>query len=281
MYLPNQSASLIQLTDEQFYSLSPAELTQRMDLILRTADVEMYGAEAADRMPRFLVQDFYESTMIQLMECTQQKESLLLAWEFLCQLSILNRLSGFANHLIYNNHYHEDLSWKSPTNHLRNAVINQSGIVLSRIAFERLMNLIYFVITGKSLDSGSPKKSKKREFFIYLNKADWTWRYFLYLQSIVQYFDDKHRTGEVHKKSKILRQIVRLNRPNDADQNKQFILTNLMHNLWLPLLEILNEKIPSTIYGEPSLLSLIEIIHRRDQAALNDFCIEQKWLVPS
>lgn len=279
MYLPNQSATLTQITDEQFDCLLPAELAQRMDLILQTADVELYGADVAATMPRPLVQDFYDSKIIQSIEGSQKKEALLLAWEFLCQLSIIGRMSGFANHLIYNNHYHEDLSWKSPTNHLRSAVINQSGIVLSRIAFERLMNLIYFVITRKSLDSGSSKKSKKKEFFIHLNKADWNWRYFLYLQSIVQYFDDKHRTGEVHKKSKILRQIIRLTRPNDAELNKQYILINLMQNLWHPLLEVLNEQIPTTIYGESSLQNFMDIMHRRDQEALTALCAEQKWYI--
>jgi hypothetical protein len=278
MFLVGRSVSLTQLDEEQLRALSPGELAQRMDLVLHTADEELYGADVAKNILRPSLQDFLASKLIESREHQIQKEALFLGWEFVCQMAIILRLSGFANHLIYNEKYHENLSWTSPTNHLRNAVIAQSEIVLSRAAFDRLMNLIYYVITNKSLEGGSAKKSKKAVFFRFLNDADWNWRYFLYIQTIVNSFDDKIRTGEVHKKSRILRQIVRLSRPDDSDLNRNFTVSNLMHNLWQPLLEILNGNSPSTVYGDPSLLRFLEILRNQDRQGLQIFAAEQSWM---
>lgn len=81
--------------------------------------------------------------------------------------------------------------------------LNQSIIGKSRVLWERLMNLVYFMETGKDLEG---KKSKKTAFFKFVDGCP-TWKFPSPYKEIIEEHDDSLRTPEFHKGS-VLRSIL-------------------------------------------------------------------------
>ncbi|KXX61077.1 hypothetical protein AZG88_34840 [Rhodococcus sp. LB1] len=83
---------------------------------------------------------------------------------------------------------------------------DQSLIGKMRVLWERLMNLIYYVETGKDIAA----RSKKKAFFRWLETETVAakWRYFQPYEQVIAQYDDKFRTPEFHKSSTLRREIL-------------------------------------------------------------------------
>lgn len=106
---------------------------------------------------------------------------------------------------LYNLLYEDELaklglSSMNPTPRLllRRLSFDQNLIGKSRILWERLMNLIYYLEEGKELDG----KSKKGKFFRWLREsADRKWLFMAPYEEVLVSYDQQFRTPEFHKGS--------------------------------------------------------------------------------
>lgn len=134
---------------------------------------------------------------------------------------------------IYNRLYHgpmnEDPSLKdSPRLLLVRLSLDQNLIGKSRILWERIMNLVFYLETGKDLDS---KKSKKTAFFN-LIEASSRWNWLAPYAAVLTKYDDAFRTPEFHKHS-VLRAVLMGSREVDSNDLLQLVnrATEILDNL--------------------------------------------------
>jgi hypothetical protein len=259
-FQPIQKISIAPLSEEQIIALSNRELCERMDEILDGIQKEwLPNAEQfisnLDPMAKLThtprIAHFMDTKSIQELNPEHQRESLILAFEFLAELQILERISGFSNHFIYNENYDFTKSWQSPLIQIRHAAIQQSTIILSRVAFEKFMNLVYY-IEEKDILAPGRKKSKLQEFLNHLvkkkNDRAIPLGYFAPLLSKVRAFDNSYRTGEVHKRSGTIRRLIRMQIPTNDIQN-QLELLNICLSVWRPLIDLLSHNHVNYVSG--------------------------------
>ena len=55
------------------------------------------------------------------------------------------------------------------------------------------------------------------------------------------HFDREHRTPEVHAASKLSKAVILMEQPSSENRNSGMELTNIMLNVWNPLIDILND----------------------------------------
>jgi len=107
---------------------------------------------------------------------------------------------GLYNHLIYNRGFSNNNIIDFPHIQLTKFSLDQNIILKSRILWERIMNFIYYLETGKKLENKvSGKKSKKKIFFDFVSETKWN--FLVEYKNHIDWFDDKLRTPEVHKSS--------------------------------------------------------------------------------
>ena len=152
---------------------------------------------------------------------------------------------GLYNHLIYNIGFDKSNIDEFPYIALRKLSLDQTLIIKSRILWERVMNFIYYLETGKDLDKiirGSKKKSKKTHFFDFIKSTKWS--YLEEYRNYIEWFDNKLRAPEVHKGS-TLRKNFQTGRA--APDRKTLGLINIVNNsIWTNLLEIIQGGEPSS-----------------------------------
>jgi len=80
-------------------------------------------------------------------------------------------------------------------------------------------------------------------------------------------FKSRLRTAEVHKWSSLT---VLLQRPSFEESNAVLKLTNILLSMWRPLLELLNDQIPSTTAGSDSGSKWLNAIMNNDIAVIQE-----------
>ena len=154
------------------------------------------------------------------------------------------------NSLVYVDGYDEKKLERNPYILLKRFSLDQSLISKSRILWERIMNLIYFLETGEILElKKSNKKSKRKIFFEFINQTP-KWHFIkLYDQTLLDY-DNNFRTPEFHKSS-VLRAELFDNRKNDT--NKMLGLVNIASNaLWENMIAIISGKKLNKVFYIPT-----------------------------
>lgn len=102
----------------------------------------------------------------------------------------------------YNQYLFADKPYTAPDIQLHMAALDQATIGMSRIFAERLMNLLYYLETGKELAG----KSKKGKFFRFARSSErWTW--LTAFEQLVDAFDSWFRTPEFHSGSMLRKRI--------------------------------------------------------------------------
>ena len=134
---------------------------------------------------------------------------------------------GLYNHLIYDEGFTQDNINDFPYVALRKLSLDQTIIMKSRILWERLMNFVYFLESGKTLEV--KKSSKKARFFEFI--PDTKWAYLGEYRDYIDWFDDKLRTPEIHKSSTLRKQFT-----TDATipGEKIMALTEIVMNAFWP-----------------------------------------------
>ena len=142
-----------------------------------------------------------------------------------------------TNHYIFGPKYNEDTTWKSPNVQIRNAALRQWGIVSSRISTECFMQLLHYLGKGERINA---KRSTFGSFKNWLLDAENPFSYFATHILKAFHYDRAHRTPEVHASSRLSKSIILMEKPNGEQGKSMLELTNIMLNVWNPLIEILN-----------------------------------------
>lgn len=112
----------------------------------------------------------------------------------------------------------------SPASRLSEAAIDQTYIVMARIFFERLMNLVYYLELGTELSG----RSKRRAFFRMVRASE-RWRWMEGFEALIHRYDEAYRTPEVHSGS-VLR--GHLERGETGVFWRTMAPQNLVYGLW-------------------------------------------------
>lgn len=118
---------------------------------------------------------------------------------------------------IYNRAYHDPINAdpslaQSPRMLLIRLSLDQNIIGKSRVLWERLMNLVYYLETGNDLEG---RKSKKKAFFTLVNDLP-RWCWLLPYGDVLTRYDEAFRTPEFHKHS-VLRAVFTGSKDVDAN----------------------------------------------------------------
>jgi hypothetical protein len=143
---------------------------------------------------------------------------------------------GLYNRLIYDAGFTPETINNSPYMVLRMLSLDQNMIMKSRILWERIMNLVYFLETGNSLEV--KRTGKKPRFFKFIENTRWA--FLAEYRDYIDWFDDKLRTPEVHKSS-VLRKHFQTD--THISSNRILALSNIVINFFYPsLLQILQGR---------------------------------------
>ena len=152
---------------------------------------------------------------------------------------------GLYNHLIYNIGFDNSNIDEFPYIALRKLSLDQTLIVKSRILWERVMNFIYYLETGKDLD----RKSKKTYFFNFIKSTKWS--YLEVYKNYIEWFDKRLRAPEVHKDSTLRKGFLTGSTP---PPEKMLGVTNIVLNsIWTNLLQIIQGGEPTSKYWDISM----------------------------
>jgi hypothetical protein len=226
----------------KYNDLNTDELASRMDAILQESIIERYGEVAHelmmfDHLPS--VVKILSTKHVTQLEPEKQREVCHLAFKCILQMQYTEFSHAATNHYVYGSTYNEDTTWNSSNAQIRNAALRQWGIISSRISMECFMELLHYLGKGESIKA---KKSTFKSFKKWLLDAENPFSYFATHILKAFHFDREHRTPEVHASSRLSKAIILLERPSKAQRNTGMELTNIMLNVWKPLIEILDDK---------------------------------------
>jgi hypothetical protein len=235
---------LKELTPEEVKSLDIVALVCRMDEVRLHTEEERYGKDFSKFMlsPFPLVSQIMETKIIRDKGEQFKRRVADSAFRFLLQMDLLSVSAGITNMVVYRPEYTEE-QWKSPLHWMRVAVLDQYNIIASRIALECFFDLIFVAVRGERM----PGDKKFRAFKKWILADRNPFVYFVgHIVSAFE-FDRTHRQKEVHGTSRFARSLLTLHKPDTKELNISNRLENVLLSVWQPLIEILNEKKPSSI----------------------------------
>lgn len=141
---------------------------------------------------------------------------------------------GLYNGLVYDRGYDKDNPFAMPQILLVRLSLDQSLIAKSRILWERIMNFVYYLESGKELKVSS-RRSRRRAFFAFVRKSP-RWRFLEPYETVLQAYEDSYRTPEVHGSS-VLRSELLGQRNIDPNQLLELI-NRSMNNIWENMVSI-------------------------------------------
>ena len=230
-----------ELTKEEIANLSVDDLSNRMDAILEANELERYGPQIhAIKMEghgRPSVRKVLNTKHVQSVSLEKQRVICYLTFNTLLQMEYSSVASAASNTIVYTPGFDNDKSWKSVKVQVNNAALNQFGIISSRISMECFMELLHYLGEGERIRA---KKSTFKSFKKWLNNPQNPFSYFAthILRAFV--FDRSYRTPEVHASSKLNGHVLQMKTPSQEGRNSSLQLTNIMLNVWQPLIDILN-----------------------------------------
>jgi hypothetical protein len=174
------------------------------------------------------------------LKCLCQKlQDVQLQFFYLLQVDL-----GLYNDTLYNFGYNlKDPLKSSPLLQLTRLSYDQSFIVKSRIVWEKIMNFVFYLETGKELDDATPKKkSKKGTFFKFVRETP-QWKFLEPYEKIITNHDNKYRTPETHKGSMLKKELF--DPEIDIDELKE-LLNYALNCIWENIILIILGK--SSVY---------------------------------
>lgn len=232
------------LEEEDVEGMSLTSLVQRMDEVRQRAQQERYGdlAAATGFPPLPLVRDIMKTSRVAAMDDTTARGVAYCAFRYLLQQDLLSVGLGIANRELFGPDY-DEARWRSPLFRMRAAMLDQYGIVASRIALECFFQLLHMVWTGTEMRG----RSKFGAFRKWVLEEGNPFVYFIGLVIDAHEYDRKHRTGEVHGTSKFAKSLLTLATPDSSDLDVPVRLTGALLSTWEPVIQILNGEEPATI----------------------------------
>lgn len=246
----------------EYNNLKTDALASRMDAIIQESIIERYG-EVAHKLKMFdhqpSVVEILQTKLVRQLEPEKQREICHLAFKCILQMQYTEFSHAATNHYVYGQNYNEDLTWQSPNLQIKNAALRQWGIVSSRISMECFMQLLHYLGEGERVRS---KKSTFGAFKKWLLDAENPFSYFATHILKAFHFDRTYRTPEVHASSRLSNSIILMEKPSGEQRNEGMELTNLMLNVWKPLIEILNGNKCNMMYGAKDDFSWLSVYLR-------------------
>lgn len=116
---------------------------------------------------------------------------------------------GQYNQLVYARGYDATAPYDKPHVLLTRLSLDQALIGKSRVLWERLMNLIYYLEKGEELEKkASGKRSKKKVFFKFVEDTP-KWRFLEPYEQVIVDYDNAYRTPEFHTDSTLRANLLR------------------------------------------------------------------------
>ena len=205
-----------ELTNKELDNLSNKDLVSRMDTILNSiADEKRNGMSkrirAISDVARLKVNDIYTTKLIQSSTAENQRNLVYKLFNFLIQIEYVETTLATAN---------KQPNWSdtplinSPRQRLNIEASEQWIIVSSVIAWETLLEFIYFLDKSKNLKRNP---SKYKTIRLWLQEKN-NFSYFSLISYKALIFDHKKRGREVHATSPSYRKILKLSRKEDYDE---------------------------------------------------------------
>jgi hypothetical protein len=170
---------------------------------------------------------------------------------------------GLQNTLYYGPLHVLGSSAPSPRMQLIKMSLDQSLIGKTRVLWERLMNLVYYLEFGCELDEAKPKSKSKKGFFFkeMRDKGGQRWRWLLPYEKVIEDYDAKFRTAEFHKNSILRSQFLGMREIDPNDLN--ILINRFINSVWANLLQ--------TVAGE-------QVNQFTDLHLLDDHVIDPQYL---
>lgn len=246
--------------------MSDDDLWKRMDAILCISRHERNPYYAADYSLDLYVKRIIDTALYQSFPLELKRKLIWMGFDFIVQMEYLSVANGFSN-AVLDSKYFKQNGFLSPTVQLSLSAANQTTIVGSRIAFERLMHFIYFGFTKTELSTSDTFSKFKRWIFSLDTLSNLI--YLIPFLPIIRNYDKKFRTAEVHSGSMLKKEVVQL-KDNGTDLTNSILdLQNLLTNLFPRVLELFNHQRPSSIFGKPDEdFSWINYYLKKDKSEL-------------
>jgi hypothetical protein len=227
------------LSREQLKQLDSGQLASRIDLFFEEDHVSRDGS----RIKRGNVTtagQILSTSALQNMPEEKRKPALMFFYRSQFQSTLCERFLGIENDSVHVPDRTET-KWQNPKIQILSSSTRQAQIVASRVAFECLMEFVFFVGNQSNLKEKQSKlkgKSKRGAFkkWCIAHKDKFGWLVFYLL--VVDRYDREHRTAEVHGTSLIANEALRCDVWSPVDG--ELDLTNLMLNIWPSILQALN-----------------------------------------
>lgn len=233
---------------EQLATLSHDDLWKRMDAILAVSRYERNPYYNPDYNFDLYVKRLVETETYQNFPNELKRKFIWMCFDFIVQMEYLSFAGGFFNSVLDSRQFEEN-EFLSPTVQFGMNATHQTTIIGSRIAFERLMHLIYFGFTQSELSTSETFSSFRKWIFSLNNLSNLV--YIIPFLPMIRKYDKKFRTAEVHSGSILKREIVQLRSDGFELGNAILDLQNLLTNLFPRVIEIFNHQRPSSIFGKP------------------------------
>ncbi len=143
---------------------------------------------------------------------------------------------GLHNILVYNHGYENKKPRAKPHVFLTRLSLDQSLILKSRILWERIMNLLYFIETGEELENKINRRKSKRAVFFQRMLSKERWLFLEPYGPLLEDYEKRYRSPESHKKS-ILRAELMGNVIVDPNELLRLI-NEATNSLWTNLFSI-------------------------------------------
>jgi len=159
------------------------------------------------------------------------------------QMYFLELDAGLYNRLIHMPYQGLDYK-KNPRLLLCHLSLDQSMIIKSRILWERIMNFVYYLETGRRLENVVNKnQSKKGVFWKAVNEDFSHWNFLKDYENFIEGFDNQLRTPEVHKNSTLRARFLEDSVPDSA---VLLTLQNISMNIWQNVFSIVKGEEPQS-----------------------------------
>jgi hypothetical protein len=267
--------TLTPYSSDDIKQLSLDALVERMDVVRLTAEKERYGSDLVEireqHIPFPQVKHLMSTSTARQMDEPQRRKLADATFRFLLQMDMLSVSSGISNTVVYGPTYHEGV-WAYPSHWMASAVLDQYSIVASRIALECFFDLLYIADRGERMSGRSKFKAFQKWVILPENR----YKYFVGHILVAFEFDREHRQKEVHGTSRFAHCLLRLGKPDSEELNIPHKLTNVLLNVWLPLIEIMNGTPPNSIsvFGSREGFAKKYFESHSDPVSFNDFIAE-------
>jgi hypothetical protein len=225
----------------QLQLLNSYELALRIDAFFHEDRMSRYG-ENSPSFGEVLAADMLNTNAMSALPEPSRKRSLQLFYRARFQSALCLQYAGVENSLVHLDR--SDEKWSRPKVQIMNAAMRQAMIVSARIAFECLMEFVYFVENGTLIPSAKSKRGSFRKWCCRPgNRFGWMVFYLL----IVSRFDREHRSPEVHGTSYVAVDALRCNVWPRLDGELDAL--NLMQNIWTLVRQTMNAEVVSGFHS--------------------------------